>query len=239
MHRLVVAFSAATLLVLIISPSLVAGVNEDSNCPQICPPGGDPVCGSDDIIYPSDCEMRKKTCNKGVRVSQLSEYLCQRSQGSNCTHQCNEDSDPVCGTDGKTYLNKCFMKMETCKTGAILSHLGPCSNITAHSENCPASCSVAPNDGPICGSDGNVYPNTCIMKMRTCRQGVVSMEKSNCKTCKEACWRVTKPVCGSDGVIYPNSCKMRSQNCGKNIIEIPMRYCMSVTQNFSQIIPSL
>jgi hypothetical protein len=49
----------------------------------------------------------------GVSVADSAER-CQPPEGS-CQHECDKDKDPVCGTDGRTYLNKCFMQVEACE----------------------------------------------------------------------------------------------------------------------------
>ena len=35
-----------------------------------------------------------------------------------CPEFCYEDYEPLCGTDGKTYHNECYLQMATCRPGS-------------------------------------------------------------------------------------------------------------------------
>ena len=56
------------------------------------------------------------------------------------------------------------------RTGVQIAHVGHCYKYNPV-ERCPGSCpDYDPNDDqPICGSDGNVYPSLCELKLRTCK----------------------------------------------------------------------
>jgi hypothetical protein len=44
--------------------------------------------------------------------------------GENCEKACDLVYSPVCGSDGHTYSNHCFLQIETCQTGGVVTEVG-------------------------------------------------------------------------------------------------------------------
>lgn len=196
------------------------------SCPNYCPKTIDPVCGNDGKIYRNDCELRKLNCGDDVETVDWAN--CRFNSGkTTCQHHCDKEPDMVCGTDGHSYINQCYLMVEHCMRGVTLAHYGACNNGTGA---CPSHCTGATRDGPVCGSDGNVYSSSCDLLLHTCGQGVVAADHRHCQTtkhCDDKCFRISRISCGSDGKLYNNGCQMMRKNCGKHVYEVPAPFCLN------------
>lgn len=171
--------------------------SEASDCSEVCTKEYRPVCGTDNVTYGNPCLLNYVRC-KDPSISQAYEGECNAYDGENgeesqvltdtgdstgCPDVCTLILDPVCGSDGITYSNSCFLAIANCKDPTITQvHDGACTagegyesgNTPAHESSldpvqpiCPDAC-IAIYD-PVCGSDGVTYGNECTFNVTSCK----------------------------------------------------------------------
>ena len=87
---------------------------------------------------------------------------------------CTDDQQAVCGSDGTTYTNECFLRKQSCERQAMISvvhegHCRGCQDLNcSHHSRCQISaagkaeclcpeCPVLAKKKPVCGSNGLTY----------------------------------------------------------------------------------
>uniref|UniRef100_A0A674DNC9 Agrin n=1 Tax=Salmo trutta TaxID=8032 RepID=A0A674DNC9_SALTR len=176
--------------------------------PESCPPVNEPLCANDSQTYESECHMMRTGMQKGIELRKIHPGRCKKQEmckeeckfngvcqvehlGVRCSCepiQCDGTYKPLCGKDGRSYVNDCERRRAEClaKAHIPVKQQGPCD---LHE------------------------PSPCLAK--ACEFGAVCVVKNDKPVCEcsEACIQTPDPVCGSDGHSYGSQCEMRATGC--------------------------
>ncbi|XP_078665849.1 ovoinhibitor-like [Branchiostoma floridae x Branchiostoma belcheri] len=166
------------------------------HCNTHCSDHYDPVCGSNDQTYTNRCFLELDACQFSAQHPDSPHTITLAYHGAcngaadnrkrqfnpgtdHCNAHCNEHNyDPLCGSNGQTYDNRCLMELDNCLYTAqnpdshhtiTVAHTGPCNRkrqFNPGNEHCNTHC----NDhyDPVCASNGQTYDNRCLLELDDC-----------------------------------------------------------------------
>lgn len=134
-----------------------------------CPSEGDAVCATNGKTYTNRCKLKKAIlCGKEDTEEAYEGYCWKPNEPRRKCSRCLPYHQPVCATDGKTYLNDCFLQNAISCNGRLIKFLyrGRCrqSPIT-----CPIDC-PAFDHSIICATDGYTYTRCELENERLCKR---------------------------------------------------------------------
>ncbi|XP_042192231.1 tomoregulin-2a isoform X2 [Callorhinchus milii] len=123
-----------------------------------------------------------------------------------CQFKCNTDYVPMCGSNGNTYENECYLRQAACKQQSEIKLLGEGS--------CTHDMGSGSGDGGNEGSGETIQKKTSSCDI--CQFGAECDEDAEdvwC-VCNIDCSRISfNQVCASDGKSYNNPCQVKDASC--------------------------